>query len=170
MANTLGRKRSIIICFFLGGIACLLYELASTQGVGWTYVCLLIGKFGAAATFNFVYLITTELFPTVFRGTVFGIANIFANIGGILAPIIDGVAKDYFMYIFGVLGLLSGFSSFLLRETKGEVMSDTLEQEEREDDRRIYIRSERLHSMFVPKSGRPLIKKWGESMLNRSYA
>ena len=96
-----------------------------------------------------VYLITTEMFPTVFRGTVFGIANIFARLGGILAPIIDGVAKDSFMYIFGTLGILSAFSSFLLRETKGEVMSDTLEQEEREEERRIYIRNERMKSMFI---------------------
>lgn len=79
-----------------------------------------------------VYLITTELFPTVFRGTVFGIANIFARVGGILAPLIDGVAKNSFMYIYGALGLLSGFSSLLLRETKGEFMTDTLEQEDRE--------------------------------------
>ena len=109
----------------------------------------MIGKFGAAATFNIVYLITTELFPTVFRGTVFGIANIFARFGGILAPLIDGVAKNSFMYIFGSLGLLSAFCSFLLRETKGEVMTDTLEQEEREEERRIYTRNERMRSMFV---------------------
>ena len=161
MANTLGRKWSIIFCFFVGGFACLFYQLASSAGLAWTYVCVLFGKFGAACTFNMVYLITTEMFPTVFRGTVFGIANIFARIGGILAPIIDGVAKDSFMYIFGALGLLSAFSSFLLRETKGEVMSDTLEQEEREEERRIYIRNERMRSMFVSNNRQPLLKKWG---------
>lgn len=115
MANSLGRKWSIILCFFVGGTACLLYELATTGNIAWTYICVLLGKFGAACTFNMVYLITTEMFPTVFRGTVFGIANIFARVGGILAPIIDGVAKDSFMYIFGTLGIISAVCSLLLR-------------------------------------------------------
>ena len=170
MANTLGRKWSIIFCFFVGGFACLFYQLASSAGLAWTYVCVLFGKFGAACTFNMVYLITTEMFPTVFRGTVFGIANIFARLGGILAPIIDGIATHSFMYIFGALGILSAFSSFLLRETKGEVMTDTLEQEEREEERREYIRHERMRSMVVSSPHKPLIKKWGQSKLNKSYA
>ena len=119
MANTLGRKNSIILCFTIGGVACLLYEPAISLGTAWTYVCVLLGKFGAACTFNMVYLITTEMFPTVYRGTVFGIANICARVGGILAPLIDGVAEHSFMYIFGALGIGSALCSLLLRETKG---------------------------------------------------
>ncbi len=90
---------------------------------------MLLGKFGAACTFNMVYLITTEMFPTVYRGTVFGIANICARVGGILAPLVDGIAKDSFMYIFGALGVFSAFCSIFLRETKGELMADTVDQE-----------------------------------------
>ena len=152
LANTLGRKWSIVLCFFIGGVACLLYGLAQRGNIAWSYVCVLIGKFGAACTFSIVYLITTELFPTVFRGTAFGIANIFARLGGILAPIIDGVAKHSFMYIYGSLGLISGVSSLLLRETKGEFMTDTLDQEERDEERRVYLRNEKMRSMHVTNS------------------
>ena len=66
------------------------------------------------------------MFPTVFRGTVFGVANVFARIGGIMSPLIDGLLPGMFMYIFGTLGVLSALSSFLLRETKGQKMADTL--------------------------------------------
>ena len=76
-----------------------------------------------------VYLITTEMFPSVYRGTVFGIANVCARVGGMLAPVIDGAADKSFMYIFGSLGIASAVCSLVLRETKGELMADTTEQE-----------------------------------------
>ena len=144
MANTLGRKYSIVFCFLLGGVACLLYKPATSLGLTWTYVCVLLGKFGAACTFNMVYLITTEMFPTVYRGSVFGLANICARVGGILAPLVDGFSPDGFMYIFGALGVLSGICSLLLRETKGEVMADTDEQERRKSVVRVSSLGESL--------------------------
>ena len=58
---------------------------------------------------------------------MFGLANICARFGGIVAPLIDGVARNSFMYIFGGLGVASGLCSLLLRETKGEVMADTVD-------------------------------------------
>ena len=129
MANTLGRKNSIVFSFMIGGVACLLYHPATSLGTAWTYVGVLLGKFGAACTFYMVYLITTEMFPTEYRGTVFGIANICARVGGILAPLIDGIAEHSFMYVFGALGVVSSLSSFFLHETKGELMADTIDQE-----------------------------------------
>ena len=47
-----------------------------------------------------------------------------------LAPLIDGAADKSFMYIFGSLGIASAVCSLLLRETKGELMADTTEQED----------------------------------------
>lgn len=94
----------------------------------WTYLCLVIGKFGVSCNFQIVYFIITEIFPTEFRGTVFGIANMFGRMGGILAPIIDGFAENSFMTIFGIFGLVSGVSSLFLKETKGVAMADNLEQ------------------------------------------
>lgn len=136
MANYLGRKKSVIICFFLSGFACIFYALATKGGTILTYICVLLGKFGAASNFNLVYLITTEMFPTVFRGTVFGISNVSARLGGIISPIIDFNLTHSFMYIFGALGLISAVCSFLLRETKGQKMADTFEEEDREEIKR----------------------------------
>lgn len=66
------------------------------------------------------------MFPTAYRGTVFGMSNVFGKVGGIFAPLVDGIAKDSFLYIFGTLGILSGLLSLLLGETKGKVMTDNL--------------------------------------------
>ena len=87
LSNTLGIKKSIILSFLVGGIACLIYEPVTSWGTDWTYMCLVFGKLGASCTFNMVYLITTEMFPSVYRGIVFGRVNVCARVGGMLAPL-----------------------------------------------------------------------------------
>ena len=73
--------------------------------------------------------------PTVYRGTVFGITNIIARVGGILAPLVSAATKSGFMYIFGALGITAGILSFLLRETKGKLMADRPDQTQPQNER-----------------------------------
>ena len=48
-------------------------------------------------------------------------------------------------------------------------MSDTLEQEETEEERRIYVRNTRLKSLMI-EGRKPLIKNWDhKSAFNKSY-
>ena len=127
MANGLGRKKSMILGFAIVGVASLLFEPLSSLDVVLSYVCLGLGTFGSTIVFNLVYMVTAEVFPTVFRGSIFGFSNVIGRVGGILAPLVDGAAKGSFMYIFGAVGVLSAFVSLFLKETKGEVMTDTAE-------------------------------------------
>ena len=73
-------------------MACLLYYPLSSLGESPAYICIALGTLGASAAFTIVYLVTAEAFPTVYRGTVFGVSNVMARVGGILAPLVDGVA------------------------------------------------------------------------------
>lgn len=126
LASTrLGRKYTCILCYFIGGLSCILYNF--NHNITVSYVLLLLGKFGSGAIFFVVYLITTELFPTVVRGSVFGIANVCARIGGIVAPMVDALMPNYFMLAFGVMGVLSCIGAFMLRETKGKPLKDLFE-------------------------------------------
>ena len=59
-----------------------------------------------------------------------GFGSVCARIGGLLAPLLVSLLKGSLMYVFGVLSVISGLTCFLLRETKGEAMPDTLEQEQ----------------------------------------
>lgn len=129
MANWIGRKESMILFFFIAGVACVLYNPLSSLGLTSSYICLVLGTFGSTSVFNLVYIVTSETFPTVYRGTMFGVSNMMARVGGMLAPLLDGATKGSFMYIFGGLGLVSSLLSFLLKETKGKVMADTVEEE-----------------------------------------
>ena len=49
--------------------------------------------------------------------------------GSFLAPLLSSVFGNTFMYIFGALGVLSAVCSLLVRETKGQLMADSTEQE-----------------------------------------
>ena len=73
-----------------------------------------------------MFQITTETFPTVFRGTIYGISNTLARVGGILAPMIPSLVP-HFMYMQGSIALLGFLLSFLLIETKKRPMEDELE-------------------------------------------
>ncbi len=127
MASTsLGRKYTCILCYVIGGLSCILYNF--NDNLYLSYALLLIGKFGSGAIFFVVYLTTTELFPTVVRGSVFGIANVCARLGGIVAPMVDALIPNYFMVAFGVMGLLSGAGAFLLNETRGKPLKDVFEE------------------------------------------
>ena len=83
--------------------------------------------FGNAAAFNIIYLYTSELFPTSFRATVFGITNLIARLGGVVAPLLDEFMRSSYMLIFGIVSLVSCGITLLLRETKGAELLDTLE-------------------------------------------
>ena len=49
----------------------------------------LIGKFAISFTYNGIYIITSELYPTVIRNTSVSIAQAFARLGAVIAPSIN---------------------------------------------------------------------------------
>ena len=53
------------------------------------------------------------------RGTILGISNAMARVGGLIAPLLSSYI-DHFMFELGVLRAASFFISFLLRETLGK--------------------------------------------------
>lgn len=76
-------------------------------------------KISSTALYSLVYLVTTELFPSAVKGTIFGMSNIFEGFGGMATPFIVEFAHEGFMGIFGVLSLIALAVSVVLKETKG---------------------------------------------------
>lgn len=91
----------------------------------------LIGKFGSSAAFAVVFLYTAELFPTSMRNSSIGICSTLARIGGILAPSVAelGVKHPQAPFlIFGFATILGGLGAFLLPETNGKKLPDTVQE------------------------------------------
>ena len=99
------------------------------QGTAKTVVAL-AGRFGIAASFNMIFLYTTELFPTVVRSAALGFCSLVARVSGIAAPQI--IALQMFepalpFLIFGGFAVAACVMATALPETKGVTMEDTLE-------------------------------------------
>jgi MFS transporter, OCT family, solute carrier family 22 (organic cation transporter), member 4/5 len=99
------------------------------QGTAQTTVAL-IGRFGIAASFNMIFLYTTELFPTIVRSAALGTCSLVARFGGIAAPqiiLLRRLDSSIPSIIFGVFAILGMLAAALLPETKGVVIADDLE-------------------------------------------
>ena len=120
-----GRKNSLFLTFFLGGITCLLAYVQLFPGfVFW----ISITKFFFSLAFTLNFQFTSELYPTKIRGTGIGMASAFGRIGSIIMPSTVsflsklGILIPYLMY--GVGSLFASFATTLLPyDTAGLEMS-----------------------------------------------
>jgi MFS family permease len=92
-----GRRGAMIGFFLLSGTCLAGLPLLPLLGYkeGWRQQALaVVGKIGAAAAFNGVYVLSAECFPTSVRATALGCCNLFARAGGVLAPILAELGLD----------------------------------------------------------------------------
>lgn len=132
--NYLGRRLSLALTMILAGVACVGAGFIQNENIAWMTTALaLTGKMFIAASFAVVYNYAAELFPTVARNTGIGISSMAARVGGIIAPqiaLLDNIASYMSVLVMGSMGLVAGSLGFLLPETKGKPLPDTMVQGE----------------------------------------
>ena len=61
----------------------------------WLIISMAVfGKLGVSANWNFLYMLTSEVYPTSLRGTALTSCSTLGRIGGILAPFISHLLKS----------------------------------------------------------------------------
>ena len=128
----LGRRRVMLMTLVSTGVCCIALSLAGDMAAqpGWRALSF-VAKFGAALAFSSVYVWTAELFPTDVRTVAFGLCNVIARVGGILAPVVVQLSSITAMLpslIFGALSLTGAVICLTLPETKGTPLHDTLDR------------------------------------------
>ncbi|XP_022107237.1 organic cation transporter protein-like [Acanthaster planci] len=123
-----GRKWNLAVLELIGGVACLA-TIFIPIGV-WRTVVSMIGKFCISVTFGTIYLYSSELFPTPVRTAGVGICSVSSRIGGIISPLILLLGSGPSSAVFGSSAVLAGLLVFLLPETKGQKLPQTLEEGE----------------------------------------
>ena len=117
LVNLIGRKPSLLLTWGSAAVGSIVYDFVRNYQTA-SYIALIFSRFGGAGTFQIMYLYTSEAFPSEVRGTVLGLSNAMASVGGLVAPLFSSYI-DHFMLIFGALAALSFVASLFLRETKG---------------------------------------------------
>lgn len=144
--ETVGRKRTLIFLLAIAGVGCLVSGLVT--GAAQTAVAL-TGRFGIAASFNMIFLYTTELFPTVVRSAALGSCSLVARLGGIAAPqiiLLRRVHPSFPFIMFGATAVAACFTATLLPETKGVIMEDSLEGAARQAEAAVSTRFYQLEA------------------------
>ncbi|XP_035684246.1 organic cation transporter protein-like [Branchiostoma floridae] len=127
-----GRKPVIAGSALMAGIGC----LVSAAAIGLPTVSrnfALMGRAVIGITYNCLIAYSPEVFPTVVRSMGIGVATAFSRIGSILSPFVTLLGDVWLplpMVTFGVAACAGGLAVFLLQETLGVPLPETIEDVE----------------------------------------
>lgn len=119
----LGRKSLFISTAIITGILCLINLVIPANIALWISI---LGKGVISMTFALVYCYTSEIFTTNMRTLGLGFCSMFARIGTIISPIIADLPPTVAYIILGVLCIITGLVGFVLPETKGRELPESL--------------------------------------------
>ena len=90
-----------------------------------------VGQFVNTICFNLMYLFTVEIYPTVVRSRAVGLLNGGGRIGSMIPPLLlPFVEDDQYFFSLGLMALVACGLIWLLPETKGVELMDTLKDGE----------------------------------------
>ncbi|CAM9108644.1 unnamed protein product [Bubo scandiacus] len=134
----IGRRVSLMAPLFLAGAGHHCQHLCLHRWVPWELQTVrtalaVIGKGCLSASFNCVFLYTTELYPTPIRQTGLGFGSTMARVGGIVAPLVK-MMDEYYPFlppaVYGVAPVVAAVVAGFLPETLNAPLPDTIEEVE----------------------------------------
>ncbi|XP_055701896.1 organic cation transporter protein isoform X2 [Phlebotomus papatasi] len=128
-----GRKYTLIASNALCGVSILAIAFVPEGSAVVVVVLASSGMIGMSISFPTVYLYAGEIYPTVVRNIGMGTSSMIARIGSMLAPFVVGaisLATWLPPVIFGTVPIVGALLTFLLPETKGAPLPETIEDGE----------------------------------------
>ncbi|XP_010299506.2 LOW QUALITY PROTEIN: solute carrier family 22 member 6-A-like [Balearica regulorum gibbericeps] len=129
----IGRRVSLMVALFLAGLVIIANIFVSTELQTVRTALAVIGKGCLSASFNCVFLYTTELYPTPIRQTGLGFGSTMARVGGIVAPLVK-MMDEYYPFlppaVYGVAPVVAAVAAGFLPETLNMPLPDTIEEVE----------------------------------------
>ncbi|KAK4303932.1 hypothetical protein Pmani_024106 [Petrolisthes manimaculis] len=130
IADYFGRRNPNMFFLFLNGLIIISITFIPSS-LGWLLTTLaLMGKLTISAAYQIYSLHSTELFPTEVRTRGTGTSSMLAKLGATVAPfIVDSMQSLWISTPYVVLGgvtIMSTFITYLLPETKGIPLNDTI--------------------------------------------
>lgn len=119
----------------VAGVACLVTAFLP-KGIPWLNTAVpILARLGITITFELVYLVNSELYPTTIRNFGVSMCSGLCDVGGIVAPFLlyqlAAVWSELPLIVYSILAVLCGVLVLLLPETKGISLPETVEDVER---------------------------------------
>lgn len=133
--GSINRRSSVVALTTAAGafsLACVVIP----EGSAARMAAELLSFFSTITAFNLILIYSIELFPTSVRNSAVGLVRQALVLGGVAAPVLVALGRERSFWSFGVFGLCIGcFGLFAacLPETRGRIMSDTMEEEEHKE-------------------------------------
>lgn len=134
LLNRVGRILPLFTAMIACSVCCFLYVPAHYFGEWQGLVLASCAKFAICVSYNIMYQLSGELYPTTLRGVGVGLSCLFGNLGTITMPYIVYSAEAHLtlpMIILGVITFIGAICSAFLPETMGQHMPQTVDEAER---------------------------------------
>ncbi|CAN4095070.1 unnamed protein product [Withania somnifera] len=132
----MNRRGSLLGFSLLSGICSLGCALVErSERLKWFQMGMeMVSFFGACTAFNFLLIYTLELFPTCVRNCAVSMVRQSLVVGGALSPQLVALGRNNGLFSYGIFGVCCatfGLFTVWLPETKGRILCDTMDEEER---------------------------------------
>ncbi|XP_068779739.1 solute carrier family 22 member 6-A-like isoform X2 [Struthio camelus] len=129
----IGRRLTLVVSLLSAGLVIIANIFVSTELQTVRTALAVVGKGCLSASFNCIFLFTTELYPTPIRQTGLGFGSTMARVGGIVAPLVK-MMDEYYPFlppvVYGAAPIMSAVAASLLPETLNTPLPDTIEEVE----------------------------------------
>lgn len=134
LQRLIGRRYGQIASMTVTGVVCLSAIAIPKNLPSLLMAFAVISKFSLSVSFASIYLLSSEVYPTVVRNVGLGSCSMMGRIGAIVAPFMKETAEHvhpaFPLALFGITSLVGAGLVLFLPETKDMNLTDTLTQGE----------------------------------------
>ncbi|XP_047493760.1 organic cation transporter protein-like [Penaeus chinensis] len=142
------RKTLNIFFFVISGAALLALPFIPADHA-WAAVTLaMVGKMSITFTFNILFLVASEVFPTEVRSRGMGTSLMMSRVGAMVAPFVTETLSSVCPWapsvVFGASAVAAGLATLALPETKGVALPNTISRFEARSNTKDVIEDPRV--------------------------
>jgi len=131
--KSLGRKNTMIMFYTISLTVFLLLNFFKANYYDHLETTFaFIARLCVSAIYNIIYTYSTEIYPTPVRSKGFGMNSVSARVGGMIFPLLIELLSENVNYLFIFVNIISVFLIFLLPETLGMPLQNTIPEEKNE--------------------------------------
>ncbi|XP_074846383.1 solute carrier family 22 member 3 [Carettochelys insculpta] len=132
--DRIGRRLPFVISNIVAGVACFITAFLPEDILWLKTSVATLGRLGITMAFEIVYLVNSELYPTMLRNFGVSLCSSLCDLGGIIAPFLlfrlAAIWMELPLIIFSIFAVICGILVLLLPETKGISLPETVEDVE----------------------------------------